>query len=136
MANLDDDILIKNNPFAIKPLPKFFNMLNNFDIIKYREIVIPRVALDSNNPQNLEQLFYSPLKKYELNENKIQKYHDIYIQLNKDDNENNSTEMKDKKQIFEKQNNDNKTSLLNQKKTINAENNSYFDNIKRSGVSY
>ena len=134
MANLDDDILIKNNPFAIKPLPKFFNMLNNFDIIKYREIVIPRVALDSNNPQNLEQLFYSPLKKYELNENKIQKYHDIYIQLNKDDNENNSTEMKDKKQIFEKQNNDNKTSLLNQKKTINAENNSYFDNIKRSGI--
>ena len=41
--------------------------------------------------------------------------------------------MKDKKQIFEKQNNDNKISLLNQKKTINVENNSYFDNIERSG---
>jgi len=134
MANLDDVILLKNNPFAIKPLPKFFNILNNFEIIKYREIIVPRVALDSNNPKNLEQFFYSPLKKYELNENKIQKYHDIYIQLNKDDNENNSTEMKDKKQIFEKQNNDNETYLLNKKKTINDENNSYFDNIERSGT--
>ena len=57
-----------NQNFLIKPLPGYINMLENFGIIKYKEIALPRIILDPFNSNNLEQLFYSPLENREINE--------------------------------------------------------------------
>lgn len=57
-----------NQNFLIKPLPGYINMLENFGIIKYKEIALPRIILDPFNSNNLEQLFYSHLENREINE--------------------------------------------------------------------
>ena len=57
-----------NQNFLIKPLPGYINMLENFGIIKYKEIALPRIILDPFNSNNLEQLFYSSLENREINE--------------------------------------------------------------------
>lgn len=57
-----------NQNFLIKPLPGYINMLENFGIIKYKEIALPRIILDPFNSNNLQQLFYSPLENREINE--------------------------------------------------------------------
>lgn len=67
-----------NQNFLIKPLPGYINMLENFGIIKYKEIALPRINLDPFNSNNLEQLFYSPLENREINEIKTSSNNNNY----------------------------------------------------------
>ena len=68
MASSNYENIQINQNFLIKPLPGYINMLENFGIIKYKEIALPRIILDPFNSNNLEQLFYSPLENREINE--------------------------------------------------------------------
>lgn len=109
--------------FPNLPLQKKNNLLDNFNIIQYKGITVPKVKLEPNNPKKLEQLIYWPLEdiKYkDIKKNEYNNYIDNKIRIeenqrtmnfivntktNENNNENNKLFLNNHKKIFYQKNN-------------------------------
>ena len=62
MANTYNINNSKDTFLFFNPLNKNYNLLNNFPIITYRGIILPRIPLDSNKNEKIIQFIYSPIE--------------------------------------------------------------------------
>ena len=73
MANIYNINNFKDTFFFFNPLMRNYNLLDNFQMIAYRGIILPRLPLDSNiNKKKIIQFIYSPIEDiyYNNNDNK------------------------------------------------------------------
>ena len=91
MANKYNINFFKDIFFFFGSIPSSsLNLLDNFKIINYGGSILPRIYLDPNNSQNLEQIIYSPIEDINYNifknqsDNNISESNkDIEIQISK-----------------------------------------------------
>ena len=123
MANFYNNFLFNNIFFLIPPFPDPINSLDNFRLIHYNGITIPRLFFNGNYNKKFDQLKSQDIgdikkdKSIENNNNK-----DIYISIKNDNNEleNNNNNLNLEKKITEKNldDNNNYNELLNNHKNL------------------
>ena len=122
MANNNNNNYFQNIFLLNDPLREKLNTLNNFNLIIYNKIAIPRINLDLNNPGKIQKLLYLSLT---LKDTDICEFHN-----NKGNNFNFNIEIKENKMFFKNIINkslDLKT-FFDKKKEINMINSSNINN--------
>ena len=118
----------KNTFSYLNPLSNIYNLLDNFHIINYRGVILPRLPLDSSKNQKIIQFIYSPIEdifynnKANKNTNELEK-----INLEKGFLINNAKDLN--KFIYNKSINFNSIYECQKKGNINKYNN-FINNIK------
>ena len=75
--------IFKDTSLFFNNSQKIVNSLDNFKIINYRGLILPRISLDPNNSQKLARLIYYPIEDIYSNK----KEDNICIEINQKENE-------------------------------------------------
>lgn len=72
----------------LNPIPTNINSFNDFNLIYYRGMALPRVPLDISNSKKIDHLIYSPIEDIIYNNNKnIEKELEIEIKINENESQ-------------------------------------------------
>ena len=75
--------------------PKIVNLLDNFQIVIYKGLILPRISLDQYNSQKIADFIYSPIEDIYLNK----KQKNTYIEIKQKEKESYISHLKDIPQI-------------------------------------
>jgi len=114
--------------------PLYINLLNNFNNIYYKGLILPRINLNLTNSKKIESFIYSPIKNIDynlLNENNEKSY--IF-----EKKENIIKNIDSKEKILIKYNKDEcfKFLIKKEKEAFDEKDNSFFINENKNDFSY